>query len=203
MVYDLKLIEPMQKASSGLGSAHSARKQTSSWRFCTWCSSSGSTLEETTSSTSFDRMSGSRPLTSCPCLRSVHAVREPFPQTGAVNINSMFVALLSGRSHSSWPEAQHCSRCPFHQCLVIRCVDVHVLSPSHLSSNCPPWRGFPGRGHFFYRGQVEDSATAEISRSQVGWRHAFAVESPRQRQSTNLGRVAGGGFTKPGVRTRT
>lgn len=25
-----------------------------------------------------------------------------------------------------------------------------------------------GKGHFFYRGQVEDSATAEISRSQVG-----------------------------------
>ncbi len=27
---------------------------------------------------------------------------------------------------------------------------------------------FLGKGHFFYRGQVEDSATAEISRSQVG-----------------------------------
>lgn len=27
---------------------------------------------------------------------------------------------------------------------------------------------FLGRGHFIYRGQVEDSATAEISRSQVG-----------------------------------
>ncbi len=39
---------------------------------------------------------------------------------------------------------------------------------------CDEWRFYwhwlctTGRGHFFYLGKVEDSATAEISRSQVG-----------------------------------
>lgn len=77
-----------------------------------------------------------------------------------------------GWSNSSWPEAQHCGRRPFHQCLVIRSVNAYVFSVfSSLGAeekHC--WTGlcFPGHGHFFYKGQVEDSATAEISRSQVG-----------------------------------
>ena len=33
--------------------------------------------------------------------------------------------------------------------------------------NSTPIPSSSGKGHFFYRGQVEDSATAEISRSQV------------------------------------
>lgn len=37
---------------------------------------------------------------------------------------------------------------------------------------------FLGKGHFFYRGQVEDSATAEISRSQVGWRLHDPTSAP-------------------------
>ncbi|KAK1904729.1 Malate synthase [Dissostichus eleginoides] len=38
-----------------------------------------------------------------------------------------------------------------------------------------------GKGHFFYRGQVEDSATAEISRSQVGFT-AYTLNSVDKRR---------------------
>lgn len=34
-----------------------------------------------------------------------------------------------------------------------------------------------GKGHFFYLGKVEDSATAEISRSQVGFQKLSNVHS--------------------------
>ncbi|XP_068180987.1 malate synthase-like [Antennarius striatus] len=45
-----------------------------------------------------------------------------------------------------------------------------------------------GNGHFFYRGQVEDSATAEISRSQVWqWlRHQTPLEDDSRRVSRRL-----------------
>ncbi|XP_010777570.1 malate synthase-like, partial [Notothenia coriiceps] len=45
-----------------------------------------------------------------------------------------------------------------------------------------------GKGHFFYRGQVEDSATAEISRSQVWqWiRHQTQLEDDSRLVSRRL-----------------
>ncbi|KAJ1217047.1 hypothetical protein NDU88_004642 [Pleurodeles waltl] len=47
---------------------------------------------------------------------------------------------------------------------------------------------FRGEGHFFYRGQVEDSATAEISRSQVWqWiRHGVKLEDDERTVTRNL-----------------
>lgn len=58
MVYDLNLIEPMQKVSAGLSCAHyyspEPPKQS---RHLFACSSSDSTLKEITSSTSFGVMS--------------------------------------------------------------------------------------------------------------------------------------------------
>ncbi|KAI4800003.1 hypothetical protein KUCAC02_016541 [Chaenocephalus aceratus] len=47
---------------------------------------------------------------------------------------------------------------------------------------------FSGKGHFFYRGQVEDSATAEISRSQVWqWiRHQTQLEDDSRVVSRRL-----------------
>lgn len=70
---------------------------------------------------------------------SVHAFgqsvkQQPFLHSCVQSIsNSCFSPLPQGRSHSSRPEAQHCSRCPFHQCLVIRCVK-HVILTLILSS---------------------------------------------------------------------
>ncbi|XP_041845802.1 malate synthase-like [Melanotaenia boesemani] len=48
--------------------------------------------------------------------------------------------------------------------------------------------GFSGKGHFFYKGQVEDSATAEISRSQVWqWiRHQTRLEDDSRVVSRRL-----------------
>lgn len=89
------------------------------------------------------------------------------------NNNNEEILFSSGRSHPVWFKVQHCSRCPLYQCLAVRYVYEVLLCREDTGLIAKSVKlctsSFLGNGHFFYKGQVEDSATAEISRSQVGF----------------------------------
>ncbi|KAF3837791.1 hypothetical protein F7725_009559 [Dissostichus mawsoni] len=124
MVYDLGLIEPMQKPFKALYKHRSSEMTCVFSPYSTSCSYSSSTLKVITSSTSFWKME----------------------------------VTLYGLKYN---------------------IAVGVLFINAWLS---------GKGHFFYRGQVEDSATAEISRSQVWqWiRHQTQLEDDSRVVSRRL-----------------